>query len=103
MVLNLLTGSISTQYHVVSDDTISTVMRRIATDPEVCITIATSRNPTIHVMFDQEYDPDLDGELLTDNERLKRLRKVRESIVGRVKGAELPYLKDLNLLRKTYF
>ena len=33
LVLNLLTGSISTQYHVVFDDMFSTVMSSTAKDP----------------------------------------------------------------------
>ena len=35
LVLNLLTGSISPQYHVVSDGMFSTLMSITAADPEV--------------------------------------------------------------------
>ena len=35
LVLNLLTGSISPQYHVVFDDMFSTVMSSTVVDPEV--------------------------------------------------------------------
>ena len=44
LVINLLTGSISPQYHVVFDDMFSTVM--IITDayPESWIRLVTSRN-----------------------------------------------------------
>ena len=44
LVLNLLTGSISPQFHVVFEDMLSTVMRSTAADPEVWIRLATSRN-----------------------------------------------------------
>ena len=37
LVLNLLTGSISPQYHVVFDDMLSTVVSITAADPEVWI------------------------------------------------------------------
>ena len=42
LVLNLLTGSISPQYHVVFNDMLSTVMISTATDPEVWIRLVTS-------------------------------------------------------------
>ena len=41
-------------------------------------------------MLDQEEYPELDDEWLTSDERLTRLRKNREQIVGRVKGVESP-------------
>ena len=52
LVLNLLTGSISSQYYVVFDDMFSIVMRSIAADPEVWIRLVTSRNSRIQVMLD---------------------------------------------------
>ena len=61
LVLNLLTGSISPQYHVVFDYMVSTVMSSTATDLEVWIRLVTSRNSRIQVMLDQEDDPELDG------------------------------------------
>ena len=64
LVLNLLTGSISPQYHVVFDDMLYTVMISTATYPEVWIRLVTSRNSRIQVMLDQEYDPELDDEWL---------------------------------------
>ena len=57
LVLILLTGSISPQYHVVFDDMFSTVMSSTSTDPEVCIRLVTSRNSRIQVVLDQEDDP----------------------------------------------
>ena len=60
LVLNLLTGSISPQYHVVFDDTFSTMMSSTATDPEVWIRLVTSRNSRIQVILYQEDDPELD-------------------------------------------
>ena len=42
-------------------------------------------------MLDQEDDPELDDEWLTADEHLTRFNKVREQIVGRVKGSESPY------------
>ena len=56
LVLNLLTGSISPQYHVVFDDIFSTVVST-AIDKEIWISMVTSRNSRIQVMLDQEDDP----------------------------------------------
>ena len=85
-VLNLLTGSISPQFHVVFDYMFSTVMSSTAADPEVWIMLVTSRNSMIQFMLDQEDDPELDDEWLTSNEQLTRFSKAREQIVVRVKG-----------------
>ena len=41
-------------------------------------------------MLDKEYDPELDAECLTANERLTCLSKVIERILGRVKLSESP-------------
>ena len=90
LVLNLLTDSISPQYHVVFDDMFSTVESRTAADTDFCIRMFTSRNSRIQVMLDQEYDPELDDEWLTADEQLTRFSKAREKIVGRVKGKESP-------------
>ena len=62
LVINLLTGSISPQFHVVFDDMLSTMMSSTAADPEVWISLFTSRNSRIQVMLDQEDDPELDDE-----------------------------------------
>ena len=78
LVLNLLTGSISPQFHVVFDDMFSTVMSSTAADPEVWIRLVTSRNSRIQVMLDQEDDPELDDEWLTADEQLTRFSKARE-------------------------
>ena len=51
--LNLLTGSISPQYHVVFDDMFSTVMINIAADPKTWIRLVTLRNSRIQVMLYQ--------------------------------------------------
>ena len=72
LVLNLLTGSISPQYHVLFDDMFSTVVSSTAAYTEVWISMVTSRNSRIQVMLDQEDDPELDNECLTADERLKR-------------------------------
>ena len=68
-VLNLLTGSTSTQFHLVFDDMLSTVMSSTAVDLEVCIRLVTSRNSMIKVMLDQEDDPYLDDDWLTANDQ----------------------------------
>ena len=86
LVLNLLTGSISPQYHVVFDDTFSTVMSSKAVEPEVWIRLVTSGNLSIQFMLYQKDDPELDDEWLTANEKLTRFSKARDKIVGRVKG-----------------
>ena len=62
LVLNLLPGSISPQYHVVFDEMFYTVMISTSEDPEVWIRLVTSSNSRIQVMSDQEYDPELDDE-----------------------------------------
>ena len=90
LVLNLLTGSISPQYHVVSDDMFSTVVICTAADPEVWIRLATSRNSRNQVMLVQEDDPELDDEWLTTDERLTSFSKARDKIVGKVKVSESP-------------
>ena len=77
LVLNLLTGSISPQFHVVFDDMFSNVMSITAVDPEVWIMLFTSRNSSIQVMLDQEDDPELDDEWLTADEQLTRFSKAR--------------------------
>ena len=41
-------------------------------------------------MLDQEYDPELDDECLTDDDQLTRFSKAREQIGGMVKGTESP-------------
>ena len=70
LVLNLLTGSISPQYHVVFDDMFSTVLSSTAADPEVWIRLVTSSNSRIQVMLYQGDDLELDDEWLTANEQL---------------------------------
>ena len=90
LVLNLLTVSISPQYHVVFDDMFSTVMISIDADPEVWIRLVPSRNSRIQVMLYQEYDPKLDDEWLTSDEQLTSFSKDRGQIVGWVKGKESP-------------
>ena len=67
LVINLLTGSISPQYHVVFDDMLSTITISTAAYPEAWITLVTPRNSRIQVMLDQEDDPELDDEWLTAN------------------------------------
>ena len=44
-------------------------------------------------MLDQEYDPELDYEGLTTNEKLTRFSKDRHQILGRVKELESPYVQ----------
>ena len=44
-------------------------------------------------MLDQEYDTGLDDGWLTVNEQLTHFSKSRYQIVGRVKGAKLPYIQ----------
>ena len=53
LVLNLLTGSILPQYHVIFDDMLSTVISITAADPEVYIRLVPSSNSRIQVMLDQ--------------------------------------------------
>ena len=85
MVINLLTGSISPQYHILFDDMFSTVASSIASDPEVQIRLFTSRNSRIQVVLDQEDNPEFYDEWLTSDEWLAYFIKAREQIVGRFK------------------
>ena len=89
LVLNLLTGSISSQYHVAFDDMLSTVASITAADSEFWIRLVTSSNSRIHFMLDQEIDTKLDREWLAADGRLTRFSRSREQIVGRVRGSEL--------------
>ena len=57
LVLNLLAGSISPQFHIIFDDMFYTVMSSTAADSEVWIRLVTSRNSRIQVTLDQEDDP----------------------------------------------
>ena len=52
LVLNLLTVSISPNYHVVFDDMFYTVVSITSIYPEVWIRLVTSRNLRIQVMLD---------------------------------------------------
>ena len=87
LVMNLLTGSISPQYHVLFEDMLSTVVISVAADPEVLIRLVTSSNSRIQVILDQEDDPELYDDCLTADEQLTRFSKARDKIVGRVKGS----------------
>ena len=69
---------------------LSTVVSSTVADPELLISLVTSRNLRIQVMLDQEDDPDLDGEWLADNERLTCFSKAIELVVGRVKELDSP-------------
>ena len=44
LVINLLIGSISPQYHVLFDENVSTVVISTAADPEVWMILVTSWN-----------------------------------------------------------
>ena len=87
LVLNLLTGSISPQYHVVFDYMFFTLIISTSEDPEVWISLVTSRSSSIQFVLDKEDDPDLDYEWLTSDEQLTRFIKASEQIVGRFKGS----------------
>ena len=88
LVINLLTGSISPQYHVCFGYMLSTLVISTSADPEVYIRRITSKNSKIKDVLYQEDDPEFNGEWLTVNERLTRFIKYREQIVGRVKVEE---------------
>ena len=64
---------------------LSTLMSITAADPEVWISLVISRNSIIRFVLDQEDNPELDGEWLTDDDRLTRFIISRDKIVGRVK------------------
>ena len=92
LVLNPDNESITSNYHVVFDYMFSTVGSITSDDPEVCISMITSRKFSIHVMLYKEDDTELDVEWLTTDESLTHLRKYIERFVVRVKGSETPYI-----------
>ena len=51
-------------------------------------------------MLYQENDPELYDRLLTTDGRLTRFRKVRDRIVGRVKGSDSPCVKGTQYYEK---
>ena len=53
LVINLFTGSISPQYHVVFDDMFSSLVSSTAIDTEVYIRLVTSRKSRIQVILEQ--------------------------------------------------
>ena len=57
-----------------------------------------SRKSRIQVMLEQENDPELYDGWLTADKRLTRFIKARESILGRVKGSESPYVQGTPIL-----
>ena len=67
LVLNLFNSSISRLYHVVFDDKLSTVESSTAVDTEVWIRLVTSSKSSMQIMLDQENDPDMDNECLTND------------------------------------
>ena len=62
LVLNLLTASISPQYHVMFDYMFSTVASRTSAYSEVLTRMVKKGNKSIQVMLDKEDDPELDDE-----------------------------------------
>ena len=54
----------------------------------------------IQFMLEQEYDPDLDDEWLTYNDKLTCFNKAIYRIVGRVKGSESPYFQGTQSYEK---
>ena len=93
LVINLLTGYISPQYHVLFDDMLYNLMSSTSADPEVWIRLFTSIKSRIQVMLDQEDDLELDDEWLTSDEQLTYFRKAREKIVGRFIVSESTYVQ----------
>ena len=59
LVLNLLTGSILPQCHVVFYDMFYYVVSSTSTDTEVWVSLVTLSNSRIQVILDQEDDPEL--------------------------------------------
>ena len=59
LVINIMTGSISPQYHALFCHIFSTVVSVIAVDPGFWIRLFISRNSNIKFMLDQEGDSDL--------------------------------------------
>ena len=80
LVLNLLTCLISLQYHVVFNDMLYNVASSTAIDPEVWMSLVTSRNSKIQAMLDQEDNKYLDDGLLTSDERLTRFTNIERKV-----------------------
>ena len=63
-IMNLVYGSKSLQFHIISDDILYTVVSSTAVYPEVRISLSIQRNSRIWSVLDQEDDTQLDGKYL---------------------------------------
>ena len=93
LVIKLLVGSISLQYHIVFDDVLSTLVSSTAANPEVFIRLSTTRKSIIHVILEHDNDPYLFDKYLTDDAHLNNLSKYIERIVGIFKGLETTFVQ----------
>ena len=83
LVLNLLTGSISAQWHVVYDDTFSSVHSPADQVPDVWHQLLMSRSARRQVTLDEDAAPWLADEWLTADERAVKDNDRRRQAVSR--------------------
>ena len=74
LILNQATGSISSHFHVVYDDLFTTVYSKNAEVSESWRNIFTLPSACLQIPLDEEDDPELQDEGLTEEERHERER-----------------------------
>lgn len=91
LVLNLLTGSISAQWHVVYDDTFSSVHSPAEEVPEVWNQLLMSKSARRQVTLDEDAAPWLADEWLTADERaVKDNDRRRQAVTRQRTHSQLP-------------
>ena len=87
LVLNLETGSVSPQFHIVFDDWFSTVSSSASFDEESIESNKWTKllmSERLQVLFDETDDVQLDDEWLTEIERLERHQKATARVLGKM-------------------
>jgi hypothetical protein len=81
LVLNLMTKSISPQFHVVFDDWFTSVHSNgEELDPEVWNSLITNPSCRLKAILDDDEDVDLQEEWLSEEERIEREARRRNAI-----------------------
>ena len=81
LILNLRTHSITPQFHVVFDDSFSSIHSSSQRAPKIWEELITSPGARYEVMLDNQENPDLADEWLTEGEALARSNACREQIL----------------------
>ena len=91
LILNLRTHSITPQYHVVFDDSFSSVHCSSQQAPKIWEELITSPGARFEVKLDDQDEPELAGEWLSEGEALARSTAQREQIL---RDSLSPNIKD---------